>query len=293
MTATVDYAEFTRRNIGFVSEAEQSAIRNGAVFVCGVGGMGGACVTALVRAGVSTIAVADFDRFETSNLNRQLFATTETLGKSKVEVVSRGLRQINPALRIDTFGREWTERLDAILPTYPVVVNAMDDLASGVQLYRKAREHRATVIDAYTAPLPSVTVVRPGDPRPEERLRFPTVGKPWTAIGDADRAGALFREIEYVMTHSSSRQYIDPAIAAEVFAGKRSRMSFAPMVITAGCMMAFEALNLLIGRRSGTDHRGYFFNPWAARVERPRPAPAAWLMGFAVRAALRDMARAR
>jgi hypothetical protein len=293
VSGAFDYAEFTRRNIGFVTEAEQAAIRNGTVFVCGVGGMGGACVTALARAGVSRIAIADFDRFETSNLNRQLFATTETIGQPKVEVVEAALRRINPEIRLETFGREWTDTLDAILPAYSIVVNAMDDLASGVQLYRKAREHRATVIDAYTSPLPSVTVVRSNDPRPEERLGFPTVGKSWKEITPTDRDGALQKEIEYVLTHSSSRRYIDPEIAAELVAGRRSRMSFAPMVITAGCLMAFEALNLITGRRSGTDHRGYFFNPWAVRVERPRSAAVAWLAGFAVRSALREMARAR
>src|SRR5262249_10552605 len=53
MTATAhfDYETFTTRNFGFVSKAEQDKLRAGAVFVAGVGGMGGACLNALVRAG--------------------------------------------------------------------------------------------------------------------------------------------------------------------------------------------------------------------------------------------------
>jgi molybdopterin/thiamine biosynthesis adenylyltransferase len=284
-----DYATFTQRNIGFVTASEQRTLRDGAVFVCGVGGMGGACVTALARSGVGRIAIADFDRFEVSNLNRQLFANLDTIGTEKTDAVATALRKINPEIQLTVYGREWTDRLASILPSHPIVVNAMDDLASGIELYREARRLGATVIDAYLSPLPSVTVVRPTDPRPEERLGYPTVGKAWRDITPDDRTGAMAREIEYVVTHSSSLRYVDATVAAQVIAGTRSRMSFAPMVITTGCLMAFEAVNLLMGRESAADYRGFFFDPWRARVERPRSAPIAWLIGSFARRKLREL----
>jgi len=286
------YDAFTQRNIGFISAAEQRALRDGAVFVCGVGGMGGACVTALARAGVGRIAIADFDRFEISNLNRQLFANLDTVGQEKTTAVAAALRKINPELQLSVYGREWTDHLQAILPSHRVVVNAMDDLASGVELYRRARDLGATVIDAYLSPLPSVTVVRPSDPRPEERLGYPTRGKRWQDITAEDRSASMAREIEYVVTHSSSLRYVDPVVAAEVIAGKRSRMSFAPMGVTTGCLMAFEALNLLMRRASAADHRGFFFDPWRARVETPRSAPMAWVIGTIARRKLRELTNA-
>jgi hypothetical protein len=62
-------------------------------------------------------------------------------------------------------------------------------------------------------------------------------------------------------------------------------MSFAPMVITTGMMMAYEAIALTLGRRTGTDCRGWFFNPYRPAVERPWPAPiAALLKPFVARA---------
>ena len=91
-----DYGEFVRRNIGFVTEAEQELIREARVFVCGVGGMGGACALSLTRAGVSKLTIADIDRFELSNLNRQVFAFIDTVGEDKVEAVRRQLLMINP-----------------------------------------------------------------------------------------------------------------------------------------------------------------------------------------------------
>lgn len=278
-----DYATLTHRNLGFVTHAEQEHLRLGAVFVCGVGGMGGAAVQSLVRAGLGRLAIADFDSFEPSNLNRQVFAFQSTVGQGKVEATANQLRDINPELTLETYGADWTEHIDAILTTYKIVINGMDDIACGILLYRKAREHGVTVIDAYTAPLPSVTLVRPSDPRPEERLGYPTVNRAWDSLDLALKNTCLLREIEYVMTHSSSAHHVDLDIAAEMISGKRSRMSFAPMVITTGNLMCFEAINLLLGRASGNDYRGYFFNPHKACTERPRHPVVAWIVLRVVR----------
>ncbi len=290
VTPDFDYAVMTHRNAGFVTEAEQARLRATPVFVCGVGGMGGAAVQSLARAGMERLAIADMDVFEVSNLNRQVFADLHTVGKGKVEATVERLAAINPGLRPVTFGPEWTGRLDEILAEYKVVVNGMDDLAAGIHLYRKAREHGATVIDAYTSPLPSVTLVRPGDPRPEERLGFPTVGKRWDALSAADADACKMAEATYVMVHSSSAEHIDLDFAAEMLAGKRSRPSFAPMVILTGNLMAYEAVKLALGKPSGVDFRGCFYNPWTLEVERPRPAPVAWLRLQVVRRKLRELA---
>ena len=288
-TVSFSYPEMVGRNLGFVTAAEQERLRTAAVFVCGVGGMGGACVQSLVRAGVGRLAIADTDRFEVSNLNRQVFATLPTVGADKVAATERALREVNPELELATFGADWLDHLDAILPTYRIVVNGMDDLRAGIELYRRARDRGATVIDAYTSPLPSVTCVGPRDPRPEERLGFPTAGRALGEISAQQLDTCKLREAEYVMTHSSSARHIDLGIAAEVFAGRRSRPSLAPMVITTGNLMAFEALGIILGRPSGAGPRGYFFDPWRGRVERPRAAPIAWLMKLFVRRELRRL----
>ena len=232
------YEEMTGRNAGFVTATEQSLLREGRVFVCGVGGMGGAALQSLVRAGVGNLTIADMDLFERSNLNRQLFATVDTVGRLKVSATAEALARINPNVGLTTYGAEWVERLDEILPAHRVVVNGMDDLAAGIALYRKAREHGATVIDAYTSPLPSVTVVRPADPRPEERLRYPTRRTNWRVLTGEEVDACKRAEALYVMVNSSSAKHIDLHVAAELMAGRRSRPSFAPMVIATGVTVA-------------------------------------------------------
>jgi hypothetical protein len=279
----------TTRNRGFVTAEEQERLRASSVFIPGTGGMGGAAFMALVRAGVGRFTIADLDRFEVSNLNRQLFATLDTVGRDKAEAAAAGARRINPDVAITVLGAEWTEKLDEIAGSHDVIVNGMDDAAAGVHLYRRAAAHGRTVIDAYASPLPSVIVVGPADPRPEVRLGYPTVGHDWRAIDDAMRAKCLVREIEYVLTHSSSHAHVDLGIAAEVAAGKRSRFSFSTMVTMAGTLMAEEAVRVLLRRPGGADYRGYFFNPHRTRVERPLTRPIAAAKGIVVRRFLRRM----
>jgi hypothetical protein len=284
-----DYDEAMTRNHGFVSPDEQRRLRQAHIFVCGVGGMGGAAVQSLVRAGVGHIGIADQDRFELSNVNRQMFANLDTVGATKTGVVANELRRINPDLDLRCWGAEWVDHLPEILTRYPIVVCGMDDMRAAIRLYRCAQERGATVIDAYTAPLPSVTAVRPGDPLPERRLGFPTAGVPWDRITDAQLSTSFSREIEYVLAHSSTARRIDMDVAADVLGGRAARPSFAPIVVTAGNLMAFEAIASALDWPTGTDCRGYFLDPWSGRIERPRRGPVSWVRRRLARRTIRRM----
>lgn len=284
-----DYDEFTCRNIGFVDAREQQRLRDASVLVIGAGGMGGAAVQSLVRAGIGRLLLADIDRFELSNLNRQVFANLDTLGQDKAEATAAALRRINPELQLELLGSDWLDRLDTVLPACPLAINGMDDLIAGIVLYRKAREHGTTVIDAYMSPLPSVTMVRPQAPRPEQRLGWGTQERDPARLTAADAAYCQAMELEYVLTHSSSARHVELQAAIELMQGRRKRMSFAPMVIVTGNLMAFEAVKWILDRRPQTDERGYFFNPWTMRVERPLPTALAWIRRRLVRRFLRKM----
>ncbi|MBU2993066.1 ThiF family adenylyltransferase [Octadecabacter sp. 1_MG-2023] len=278
-----DYEEFTTRNIGFVTRAEQDKLRGATVFVCGTGGMGGACILGLVRAGVGKLIIADLDEFEVSNLNRQVFAFTHTIDRHKADATAEIARQINPEIEVEVHHADWTKHVDDLITRSAIVVNGTDDLGASLLLYRRARVLGKTVIDAYASPLPSIYVTLASDTPHEERLGYPTTETSWDAVSDDQRSQAFIKESEWVVIHSSSRNYIDLDIVGDVVAGKRSRMSFGPMVITTGQLMCYEAVNAILGRSHGTDNRGYFFNPYKARVERPKPAFVAALMRPIVR----------
>jgi hypothetical protein len=266
------YAEMTTRNIGFVTDAEQIKLRDATVFVCGTGGMGGAAIMALVRAGVGNLILADIDEFEVSNINRQLFCNLNTVDQHKAEATKIQCLALNPDMGIDVFHADWTDHVDDLVARADVVINGTDDLGASLLLYRTARAKNRTVIDAYASPLPSVYVTKPADQMPEERLGYPTIGTAWNALSDDQRAQSFLREAEHVILNSSSRHYVDLDLAGEVAAGKRSRMSFAPMVISTGMLMAYETFAILLNKPTATDARGWFFNPYRGRVERPKPA---------------------
>ncbi|MDB5530072.1 MAG: thiamine biosynthesis protein ThiF [Devosia sp.] len=265
------YAEFTNRNLGFVDAEGQEKLRKATVFVCGTGGMGGAAVLALARAGVGKLILADIDTFEIGNMNRQVFAFMDTVGQHKAQATAEIVRTINPEIETVIYGDDWPDHVGESVAAAAVTINGTDDLAAGLLLYRTARAAGKTVIDAYASSLPSVYVTRPGDPMPEERLGYPTIGTAWNALTAEQRSKAFMAEIEHVMVHSSARKYIDMALAGEMAAGKRKRMSFAPMVITTGMLMAYETIAIILGQTTKTDCRGWFFNPYEGKVERPLP----------------------
>ncbi|MHA7775236.1 ThiF family adenylyltransferase [Roseibium sp. M-1] len=283
------YLQFTTRNIGFVTQDEQDRLRQACVFVCGTGGMGGAAIQSLIRAGVGRLILADLDAFEISNLNRQVFSTLDHVDRDKAEATKEQCLRINPEANIEVHDGSWTEQAERLVGEADVVINGTDDLGASLLLYRLSRQAGRPVIDAYASPLPSVYLTRAGRPMPEERLGYPTVDTEWNALTETQRRDAFVAEALHVMLNSSSRHYIDLDLAGEVAAGKRSRMSFAPMVVCTGTLMAYETLGLLLGRPTRTDERGWFFNPYKARVEHPLPGIAAALLRPLVRRQLLRM----
>ena len=83
-----------------VGDDVMKSIASKKVIVFGVGGVGSWCVEALVRSGIQRITIVDSDRVCVSNINRQLMATTQTVGQVKVEALKERLLQINPKAEI-------------------------------------------------------------------------------------------------------------------------------------------------------------------------------------------------
>ena len=287
--SSFSYEEFTTRNLGFVSEAEQDALRTARIFIAGVGGMGGAAVGCLARSGVGNLSFADIDTFEVSNLNRQVFATLDTVGEDKAAATAHAISRLNPECKTEVRGAEWVDELDAILPNVDVAINGCDDTRASVALMRAGARHGKTVIDAFASPLPNVYVVRPKDRRPEELFGYPTVGRSLDDIDAEMAAACLEKEIEWVMVQSNSADHIHMDIAAEMISGKRSRMSFAPMVWMTGCLMAYEAIRVVLDKPGGPGPGGIFVNPWTHRVERNRSSIVAAIRRRVVRKFLRSL----
>lgn len=98
-----EYTEAFSRNLGWVTESEQQALRQARVAIAGMGGVGGSHLLTLTRLGIGQFHLAEFDRFELPNFNRQAGASVSTIGRPKLDVMAERARDINPELEIETF----------------------------------------------------------------------------------------------------------------------------------------------------------------------------------------------
>ncbi|MCF7924790.1 MAG: ThiF family adenylyltransferase [Candidatus Izimaplasma sp.] len=89
-----------KMNMGVLNKQDLIKIQQKDVIIIGLGGLGGNVVNQLVRLGVNRMTIVDFDCFEESNLNRQLFSNMKNIGKYKVDVISKEIKKINPQVTI-------------------------------------------------------------------------------------------------------------------------------------------------------------------------------------------------
>lgn len=121
--------ECYRRNPETIPIAQQHTLFRSRAAVIGCGGLGGYIIEELARTGVGTIVAVDPDSFAESNLNRQLLCTRRTIGRAKVTIAARRVREINPAITLIARRRAFCERNGAaLLRGSQVVLDALDDI---------------------------------------------------------------------------------------------------------------------------------------------------------------------
>ena len=132
-----------------------SRIAEKRVIVFGVGGVGSWCAESLVRSGIKHLTIVDSDIVCTSNINRQLMATTETVGQVKVEVLKERLLSINPSAEITAIHEFFTaETAESFhLDTYDYIIDAIDSLKDKAHLILMACQTEATFFSSMGAAL--------------------------------------------------------------------------------------------------------------------------------------------
>ena len=125
------------------------------VIVFGVGGVGSWCVESLVRSGIRQLTIVDSDSVCASNINRQLMATTETIGQVKVDVLRQRLLTINPSAEITAIHEFFTaETAESFhLDSYDYIIDAIDSLKDKALLILMACETKATFFASMGAAL--------------------------------------------------------------------------------------------------------------------------------------------
>ena len=137
----------TKRLLG---DSAMQALKNARVAVFGVGGVGGYVVEALVRSGIGEIDVFDNDTVAESNINRQIIATTATIGQLKVEAVKERAMLINPDIKVNThncfYMPDNADEYD--LSVYSYIVDAIDTVTAKIELIKRAKTLDVPIISS-------------------------------------------------------------------------------------------------------------------------------------------------
>lgn len=141
LNMVTDQAIFRRTELLLGEEAMQHIARQ-RVIIFGVGGVGSWCAESLIRSGIRRLTMVDSDRVCVTNINRQLMATTSTVGQVKVEALRERLLSINPAAEINALQQVFTEETAEgfEIGSYDYVIDAIDSLKDKALLIRLATE---------------------------------------------------------------------------------------------------------------------------------------------------------
>ncbi|VVB56936.1 ThiF family protein [uncultured archaeon] len=172
------------RNLGAITPGQQLLLSRARVALFGLGGVGGLAAELAVRAGTGHLLVADFDKFEPSNFNRQIHAEKKTEGKRKVEVLAGRAKSINPKIKIKKIGKKleyaslefFSRELASFSPS--IVIDTMDSVGSRVLLARICKKMGVPYAYAAAAGERGMVGVVEGKADLEKILRLPSFGLP-------------------------------------------------------------------------------------------------------------------
>lgn len=118
-----------KRNYKTISLEQQQILAQSTITVIGCGGLGGFIIEGLARSGVGKVRLVDFDTFDVSNLNRQLFSTEAAVGASKLEQAVARVRAVNSTVQIDAVEiRADLDNLPELVKGSSVVIDAVDSI---------------------------------------------------------------------------------------------------------------------------------------------------------------------
>ncbi|MBP3596958.1 MAG: tRNA threonylcarbamoyladenosine dehydratase [Clostridia bacterium] len=122
-------------------------LKNAKVAIFGIGGVGSYVVEGLARAGIGSFILIDNDNVSESNINRQIIATTKTVGMSKVEVAKKRILEINPEANIEIYQEFFMPETKGIIDsTITYIIDAIDTVTAKIELVQRANNLNIPII---------------------------------------------------------------------------------------------------------------------------------------------------
>lgn len=145
-------SQFLRTEI-LIGKEKQEKLFNAKVAVFGCGGVGSFACEALARAGIGHLVLVDNDIIDVTNINRQIHANHNTIGKSKVEVMRQRILEINPnaIVQIYDIDKESKPEEEIIDESFDYIVDAVDTITTKLKLIQRADQIKVPIISAMGA----------------------------------------------------------------------------------------------------------------------------------------------
>ena len=127
--------QFTRMRL-VIGDAAFQTLRNSTVAVFGVGGVGGSCVEALARSGVGKLVLIDNDEVSVTNINRQMVATLQTIGKPKVIAAKERIHSIDPSIEVECIQKFYLpdNRDEFDFTSWDYIIDAIDTVSAKLDI---------------------------------------------------------------------------------------------------------------------------------------------------------------
>ena len=234
--------QFSRTELLFGREAMEK-LAESRVAVFGIGGVGGYTVEALARSGVGSLDLIDSDTVSITNINRQIIATLDTVGKYKVDVAAERVRSINPDCIVKSYKTFYLPETEDVFDftEYDYIVDAIDTVTGKLAL----------VVNAKKTGTPIICSMGAGNKTDPTAFRVADIYKTSVCpLAKVMRTECRKRKIDHLKVVYSEEKAAVPHTDVETdnAAGKRvvpSSNAFVPSVV--GLIIGGEVIKDLIG----------------------------------------------
>jgi len=225
------------RTEAMLGKDQLDRLKNSHVIVFGLGGVGGHAAETLCRGGIGTLSLVDFECYEASNCNRQIFALIDTIGQEKSTAAKDRLLKINPDCRIKTYsffyGKEPTP--DCLFDGVDYILDAIDTVSSKMKLIEESKKRG----------IPIISCMGTGNKLDPTQFRVADIKKTKVCpLARVVRTECKKRGIDQLKVVYSEEEPITASVTSEHGKHAPGSVSFVPGV--AGMIMAGEIIKDLI-----------------------------------------------
>ena len=139
-----------QREIMLIGKENLEELKKSKVIIYGIGGVGSFVCEALARAGIGNLILVDYDKIETTNLNRQIHALHSTIGEQKTEAMKNRILDINPKAKVETYNNKETKEKEEELinETINYVIDCVDTITTKLKLIETAKRKNIPIISS-------------------------------------------------------------------------------------------------------------------------------------------------